>query len=82
MFAAALDLINSYLGLSGQARCPSSIYDLAVQQLVSELWQRHESPNGIAGWGPDGSSVVRMSRDALTAVRPLLAPYRGLGAGG
>ncbi len=77
----SVQLVTEYLGASGMFRCPERTLDLAVKTLASELWARRNSPGGGAQWGPDGQ-VVRLSRDALVSVKPMLRPYRGLGTVG
>lgn len=57
-----------------------SIHDVAVLQLISELWIRRNSGGGIAAFA-DGVPV-RLARDAMVSVAPLLAPDRGLGTPG
>ena len=77
----ATTLVDDYLGVAGRQSCPDNVKDLAVKQLGSELWARRNSPGGISQWGPDGQPV-RLARDPLTAVRPLLWRYRGFGTVG
>src|SRR5689334_11341429 len=80
LLADAIALIDAHLG-TGKTVCPSRIYDLAVKQLGSELWARRNSPGGVAQWGPDGQPV-RLARDPLVSVRPLLAAFRPIGTVG
>jgi hypothetical protein len=75
-----VDLVDAYLG-DNRPRVPSSIYDLAVKQLASEVWTRRGAPGGITSWGPDGQPL-RLSKDTMVSVKPLLSPYRGLGVVG
>jgi hypothetical protein len=77
----AIELVAEYLGESGAQSCPARTRDLAVRQLASELFARRNSPGGVAQWGPDGQPV-RLARDVMVSVRPLLAPYRSLGCVG
>ncbi|MFC4037543.1 hypothetical protein ACFO1B_03825 [Dactylosporangium siamense] len=73
----AVDLINAYVGARIPA-VPSSVLTLATKQLCSELYARRNAPSGIAQWTPDGQPV-RLARDPMTSVKPLLQPYRSLG---
>lgn len=78
ILADSVELIDQYLGTAGLVLCPPRTYDLAVKQLGSELWARRNSPGGVAQWTTDGAPI-RLARDVMVSVRPLLAPYRGLG---
>lgn len=60
---------------------PETVFDTAVLTVTSELFSRRNSPGGLMQWGADGE-VVRMSKDALNSVRPMLKPYLGIGAVG
>lgn len=76
-------LVDGYLGVAGRQSCPDTVRDLAIKVLGSELHVRRSSPGGITQWaGPDGAAPVRLSRDPLNAIRPLLDRYRGLGTVG
>lgn len=77
----AVTLVSEFLGANGRQICPEVIRDLAVKQLCSELFARRSSPGGISTWGPDGQPV-RLARDVMASVRPLLSPYRGFGVVG
>lgn len=81
LLEVAVDLVEGYLGTAGLALCPATVHDHAVIQLASELYARRNSPAGVAQWGPDGQAI-RLARDAMLSVKPLLAPYRGLGVPG
>lgn len=77
----AIELVDKYLGEAGVTACPTRTHDLAVKTLAGELFARRNSPGGVAQWGPDGQAV-RLARDPLVSVKPLLLPYKGLGAVG
>lgn len=81
ILSTAQDMVDGYLGTDGVTACPLSVYDTAVEQLGSELFARRNSPSGIAQWTPDGQPV-RLARDPMTSVKPLLLPYRPLGTVG
>jgi hypothetical protein len=75
----AVDLIDRHM--KGRTdRVSTNIANYAVMQLVSELWTRRNAPGGIAAFA-DGVPV-RMARDALVSVTPLLNPSRPLGSVG
>lgn len=80
LLATAEAMVKGYLRPTGQRRIPDSIRDHAVLTLTGELWNRRNSPGGVASWSPDGATAVRYSRDAMGAVKPLLGPYRSAGA--
>lgn len=84
LLPVAIDLIDEDLK-DHKHEVPDSVYDLAVTQLVSELYSRKNAPGGIM-WGPAGDVTAapsaRLSRDALTSVRPLYRSYKGLGSAG
>ena len=81
VLAEAQRLVADHLGPAA-VTVPGVVLDLAVKQLGSELFaRRNAGPGGVAQWGPDGQPV-RLARDPLASVRPLLSPYRGLGTPG
>ncbi len=79
--ADAEELVTEYLGAAGAQTCPDRTRDLAVKVLASELYTRRNAPGGVYQWTGDGAPV-RLARDVMVAVKPLLLPYRGLGAVG
>lgn len=69
--ATAVDLISAYVGA---AEIPDSVRDNATLQLVQELFTRRRSPGGITNFaGVD--TVVRLSRDPMASIYPLLKPW-------
>lgn len=57
---------------------PTPILDQAVIEAASNLWDRRNAPGGqlTAGYAdPDVGAPVRVSRDLLAPVRPLLAQW-------
>ena len=79
LLATAEDLIDTHM--RGQTyRLTAPVLDLAVKQLVSELWTRRNAPGGLTSYA-DGTPT-RLARDAMVSVIPLLAPKRPLGAVG
>ena len=77
----SLALIDRYLGPRGKAKVPVDIYDNATLHLASELFARRNAPGGIASWA-SGEVPVRLARDPMLSVIPMLAPFKGLGAVG
>ncbi len=72
-------MVTEYLRPSGERRIPGAVRDHAVKVLTGELWQRRNSPAGVASWSADGQTPIRLALDTLKAVRPILDPYRGYG---
>jgi hypothetical protein len=71
LLAAAYGLINPYIG---SVAIPEEVLDQAVLQLTQELSYRQRSPGGIVNYtGED--TVVRLSKDPMSAIYPLLKPY-------
>lgn len=64
--------------LVGTKTVPSSVLDEATLIASSELFHRRSAPNGISQFATmDGNAPVRVSRDPLTAVTPILLPFLG-----
>lgn len=58
------------------------IVNLAILQVAAELFQRRAAPNGITQFATiDGSAGMRVARDPMQSVYPLLRPWVGLGIG-
>lgn len=58
---------------------PDAVRDEGVLRCAVNLFNRAQAPNGflmqVANDGSGGSTQLRVARDPLTDVRPLLAPY-------
>ena len=73
----AAALVND---LIGAATVPDSVKERCVLEAGSELFHRRQAPNGIAQFAtPDGASPVRVARDPLVGVYPLVSRFLGLG---
>lgn len=73
----AQTLVADYVG---SAVVPEAVMDVAVLNVGSELYHRRNAPSGISQFAVAGEvSPVRLARDPLTSVYPLLARYVGLG---
>ena len=59
----------------GQVSVPSTIVDQAVMTVASELFHRRSAPNGIAQFAAMDGSPVRVAKDPMNAVYPLLLPF-------
>ena len=71
---AAQNLVNKF---HGSTTIPVEIHDQAVYICASELFHRRSAPNGIAQFASMDGSPVRVARDPMTSVYPLLMPYVG-----
>jgi hypothetical protein len=71
---AALTLVNRY---HGNVTIPVAIHDQAVYICASELYHRRSAPNGVAQFASMDGAPVRVAKDPMNAVYPLLMPYVG-----
>ena len=69
-------LVANYVGTS---EVPSHIHFQAELIAASELFHRRSAPNGIAQFASMDGQPVRVGRDPLAAVYPLLLPFCGYG---
>ena len=58
---------------------PNEIHNQAILICASELFHRRSAPNGIAQFASMDGSPVRVAKDPMGAVYPLLLPYVGYG---
>lgn len=73
----AVVLVNTHIGA---AIVPDTVRTRAYLEAVSELYHRRNAPSGVAQFAtPDGAAPMRVARDPLVGVYPLLRPYVGLG---
>jgi hypothetical protein len=70
-------LVTRYIGeVEG---IPTTIHDQAVYIASSELFHRRSAPQGVAQFASMDGTPVRVARDPMIAVYPLLQPYTGFG---
>ena len=74
---SAIALVTKYIG--SVTTVPTAINDQAVYICASELFHRRSAPNGIAQFASMDGSPVRVARDPMTSVYPLLLAYTGYG---
>jgi hypothetical protein len=74
---AGENLVNNYIG--EVATVPEQIHDQAVLICASELFHRRSAPNGIAQFATADGSPIRVGKDPMTAVYPLLLPFVNYG---
>ena len=69
--AQAIMLVNAYCIRTPEV--PEEILDNAYLQVGSELFHRRNAPSGIAQFSSlDGTSPVRVAKDPMTSVYPIL----------
>lgn len=76
-----LDAANAHVGrfIGTVDTVPNDIHEQAILICASELFHRRSAPNGISQFASMDGSAVRVARDPMTAVYPLLLPYCGYG---
>lgn len=66
-------LVENYIG--EVTTIPTHLEDQAVLIVSSELFHRRSAPNGIAQFASMDGQPMRMGKDPMTAVYPLLLPF-------
>jgi hypothetical protein len=74
---SGIALVANYVG--DIETVPATIADQGVLICASELFHRRSAPNGIAQFASMDGSPVRVAKDPMGAVYPLLLPYVGYG---
>ena len=69
-------LVDNY---QGEAVVPSQVHVQAVLITASEIFHRRSAPNGVAQFASFDGSPIRVAKDPMNAVYPLLMPYVGFG---
>jgi hypothetical protein len=67
-------LVDKY---QGEATVPADLHRTAILLCASEIFHRRSAPNGIAQFASMDGSPVRVAKDPMGAVYPLLLPYVG-----
>ena len=67
--------VGNYIGVINTV--PNEIHRQAILICSSELFHRRSAPNGIAQFASLDGSPVRVAKDPMGAVYPLLMPYVG-----
>jgi hypothetical protein len=73
----AVQLILNYVG--EPENVPATVEKQAVTIVASELFHRRSAPNGIAQFATADGSPIRVGKDPMTAVYPLLLPFVNYG---
>ena len=69
---AGAALVTRFIGTK---TVPVSVHDQATLIASSELFHRRSAPNGVAQFASFDGSPVRVAKDPMNAVYPLLLPY-------
>jgi hypothetical protein len=72
---AGLALVTKYVG--AVTTVPVSLHDQAVLITSSELFHRRSAPNGVAQFASFDGAPIRVAKDPMNAVYPLLQRYVG-----
>lgn len=93
-FVGASDTDNSYVeqcwdeakalveAFVGNHDVPTAVLTRCYIEAGSELYHRRSAPMGVSQFASFDGSAIRVARDPLTGVYPLLRPYVGLGGVG
>jgi hypothetical protein len=74
----AIELVSAVVG---SADVPSSVLNRAHLEAGSELFHRRSAPNGIAQFQTFDGAAIRVARDPLIGVYPILSRYLGWSIG-
>ena len=72
---SGLALVEAYIG--EVVTVPVAIKDQSVLIASSELYHRRSAPNGVAQFASFDGSPIRVAKDPMNAVYPLLQRYVG-----
>jgi hypothetical protein len=72
---SGLALVETYIG--EVVTVPVSLFDQSVLIASSELFHRRSAPNGVAQFASFDGSPIRVAKDPMNAVYPLLQKYVG-----
>lgn len=68
-------LVTAYIGEIETV--PVSVHDQSVLIASSELFHRRSAPNGVAQFAAFDGAPIRVAKDPMNAVYPLLQRYVG-----
>jgi len=71
---AGHSMVDNY---QGDAEVPNDVHRISIFVCASEIYHRRSAPNGIAQFASMDGSPIRVGKDPMTAVYPLLLPYVG-----
>lgn len=58
---------------------PNEVHNQAILIAASEIYHRRSAPNGVAQFAAFDGQPVRVAKDPLNAVYPLILPFTGYG---
>lgn len=70
-------LVGNYIGEIDTV--PHEVHNQAILICASELFHRRSAPNGIAQFASMDGSPMRVAKDPMGAVYPLLLPFVNYG---
>ena len=70
-------MVGNYIGEVDSV--PHEVHHQAILICASEIFHRRSAPNGIAQFASMDGAPVRVAKDPMGAVYPLLLPYVGYG---
>lgn len=70
-------MVGNYIGAVDTV--PNEVHRQAILICSSEIYHRRSAPNGIAQFASMDGSPIRVAKDPMGAVYPLLLPYVGYG---
>lgn len=71
---SAKAMVSNFIG---EANVPFSVVDQAVLTVGSELFHRKSAPNGVAQFAAMDGQPIRVARDPMTSVYPMLQQFVG-----
>lgn len=76
-YDVAVELVMKFIGT---AVVPASVTNRAILVAGAELYNQKKAPNGIAQFASyDGQQAVRVARNPMVGVYPLLSPFMVMG---
>ncbi len=66
-------LVGNYIGEVDTV--PNEVHNQAILICASELFHRRSAPNGIAQFASLDGSPMRVAKDPMSSVYPLLLPF-------
>jgi len=78
---SALSAGNAHVGrfIGEIDTVPNEIHRQSILICASEIFHRRSAPNGVAQFAAFDGQPVRVAKDPMGAVYPLLLPYTGYG---
>ena len=77
---SCLDSANALVGrfIGDVDTVPNEVHRQAILICASEFWHRRSAPNGVAQFASFDGTPIRVAKDPMNAVYPLLKPFVGL----